>query len=121
MPKLEHKTPEVTQIPEISSRKEIDTMAPNSKNDRPSSPHSAESDQTLRSFSIVALAAASVRSPTVSRNVLGKDLRRRQSGTSNWSTERPDLVLLFEEALAIGDDCSQFDDNDKLDEYPSHV
>jgi hypothetical protein len=102
------------QIPEKASLKEIDIMAPNSKNDRPSNPRTAESGRR------VAL-TASARTSTVSRDVLGNVFRRWQSGiTSNWSAERPDLVLLLEEALAIGDDYSQFDDNDELDEYPSH-
>jgi hypothetical protein len=94
-------------------------MAPNSKKDKPSNTRT-ESDQSPLSFSIV-VRTASARTSTVSRNVLGKDLRRQQSGTPEWSAERPDLALLLEEALAIGDACSQFDDNDELDEYPSHA
>jgi hypothetical protein len=105
---------------ENSQRKKNENMAPNSKNDKPSNPPT-ESDQSLCSFAVAAR-TASARTSTVSRDVLGNVLRRRQSGTPKWSVlERPDIVLLLEEALAICDDCSQFDDNDELDEDPSHA
>jgi hypothetical protein len=98
-------------------------MAPNSKNDKPSNPHT-ESDQSLRSFSVAAR-TASARTSTVSRDVLGNVLRCQQSGTPKGSVERSDIVLLLKEAFAICDaicdDCSQFDDNDELEEDPNHA